>query len=525
MAPPRLVIVVDELATLVRHAPAFVETLLSLVQRGRSLGLHLMLGTQRAAGVVGEAVLANCNLRIALRTQSAADSNEVVGSPRAVLIGRDTPGRAVVRFGHDELVDVQVAILGSRSIESIAAMWSLNTYEPPHRPWLDPLPHLVEGDELPDLVGSGIAVAVMDDPDYQCRRTLAVDPHANVLLCAPSGESVRHMVAALMYDDNVVALDYSNTERLWRQLNLVEASSGWVTVVVDGLDIWRRLHLVGRFGADQYSRFERLVNSGRCRAVIRSSADHDVPASLMSSVRHVWRCDRHDGPWLVRLDERVLEARPIRRASREPLDVETMPAVVDDRRVSPTSVALLAHSLEELSVEALVGIDGHLALCVIGPRGSGRTRAIARVAMAWSIACPERPLTVVDDDDLRAGRFESKPEGDIVVACTPGFLRSRSDHWVHEVRRLRSGLLLGSSVRDDADLLGVYSVDPHPFGEMPGRGLLIIGGDVVDHVHWATCASPFPPEPRPRSSESTGPRVASLCSPTSSDSAPCSTTW
>ena len=297
-----------------------------------------------------------------------------------------------------------------------------------------------------------------------------------------------------------------------------------VTVIVDGLDVWRRLHMADRFGCEQYARFERLVTSGRCRVVIRSSTEHDVPASLMASMCHVWRCERHDGPWLVRLDERVLEARPIRRGGPHPIVVDTLPTVVDHRHVGESGVALLARSLNELPIGDLVGVEGGLALCVIGPRGSGRTQVITRVGSAWVSAYPGEPLTIVDDDDLRAGRFDSRPPGPIVVACTPGFPRTHPDHWVHEVRRQRTGLLLGASIRDDADLLGVYSVDPHPFAEMPGRGLLVVGGDVVDHVHWATCASPFPPEPRPRSSESTGPRVASSSSPTSSDSDLSSTT-
>jgi S-DNA-T family DNA segregation ATPase FtsK/SpoIIIE len=61
------VLIVDEFATLVREVPEFVPGMVSLAQRGRSLGIHLVLATQRPAGVVTTDIKANTNLRIALR--------------------------------------------------------------------------------------------------------------------------------------------------------------------------------------------------------------------------------------------------------------------------------------------------------------------------------------------------------------------------------------------------------------------------------------------------------------------------
>ncbi len=111
--PPRLVLVVDEFATLARELPDFVTGLVSLAQRGRSLGIHLLLATQRPSGVVSPEIRANTNLRIALRVTDGAESEDVVGCPDAAAIAPATPGRAVVRTGPDRLTTVQTAWVGS----------------------------------------------------------------------------------------------------------------------------------------------------------------------------------------------------------------------------------------------------------------------------------------------------------------------------------------------------------------------------------------------------------------------------
>ena len=109
---PRLVIVIDEFASLVRDLPDFVTGLVSIAQRGRSLGLHLILATQRPSGVVSADIRANTNLRIALRVTDAAESADVIEAPDAAYISRAAPGRAYVRLGHASLVPFQAGRIG-----------------------------------------------------------------------------------------------------------------------------------------------------------------------------------------------------------------------------------------------------------------------------------------------------------------------------------------------------------------------------------------------------------------------------
>ena len=108
---PRLVVVVDEFATLAAELPDFLHSLVGIAQRGRSLGVHMVLATQRPAGVVTDDIRANTSCRIALRVTDRHDSNDVIDSPAAARIPRQRPGQALARLGPGELVAFQSALV------------------------------------------------------------------------------------------------------------------------------------------------------------------------------------------------------------------------------------------------------------------------------------------------------------------------------------------------------------------------------------------------------------------------------
>lgn len=111
---PRLLIVIDEFASVARELPDFVTGLVNIAQRGRSLGIHLLLATQRPSGVVSAEIRANTNLRIALRVTDAGDSTDVIDSREAAGIAPSQPGRAFARLGHSALIPFQAARVGGR---------------------------------------------------------------------------------------------------------------------------------------------------------------------------------------------------------------------------------------------------------------------------------------------------------------------------------------------------------------------------------------------------------------------------
>ncbi|MCW1249348.1 FtsK/SpoIIIE domain-containing protein [Acaricomes phytoseiuli] len=113
-AMPRLMIVIDEFAAMKAELPDFVTGIVNIAQRGRSLGIHLVLATQRPSGVISADIRANTNLRIALRVNDPADSQDILAAADASKISQDYPGRGYVRSGTAALMPFQAARVGGR---------------------------------------------------------------------------------------------------------------------------------------------------------------------------------------------------------------------------------------------------------------------------------------------------------------------------------------------------------------------------------------------------------------------------
>lgn len=180
---PRLVLVVDEFQAMIERFPELGGVVADVAARGRSLGMHLVLASQRPNGVVREQVTANCAIRVSLRVMHPSDSIAVVGSDGAASIGSDTPGRGVVDAGDGRPVLFQSARVDPSAIDRLVRRTAgLRTAR---RPWVGPLPDRIPPDDLgltapssPGGVGS-LAFGLLDDPDRQ-RHELAVwDPGAD----------------------------------------------------------------------------------------------------------------------------------------------------------------------------------------------------------------------------------------------------------------------------------------------------------------------------------------------------------
>ncbi|RIJ77493.1 FHA domain-containing protein [Nakamurella silvestris] len=119
--PPSLLIVVDEFAALVKEVPEFVDGVVDVAQRGRSLGLHLILATQRPAGVINDNLRANTNLRIALRMADVNDSVDVLGDKMAAYFDPGIPGRGAAKTGPGRITPFQTAYAGGVTTNRPAA--------------------------------------------------------------------------------------------------------------------------------------------------------------------------------------------------------------------------------------------------------------------------------------------------------------------------------------------------------------------------------------------------------------------
>ncbi|HOZ58033.1 MAG TPA: FtsK/SpoIIIE domain-containing protein [Nakamurella multipartita] len=219
-APPSLVIVVDEFAALVQEVPAFVDGMVNIAQRGRSLGLHLILATQRPAGVIKDNLRANTNLRVALRMADEADSVDVLGSPLAADFSPDIPGRGAAKTGPGRITGFQTGYVGgwtgqgperaqlelheltfgagraweepapagaaaatdlgptdiARLVTSMSEAARRAQLPAPRRPWLPELAATYDLQFLRQRSDHELTLGVLDDPERQEQRTVAFHP-------------------------------------------------------------------------------------------------------------------------------------------------------------------------------------------------------------------------------------------------------------------------------------------------------------------------------------------------------------
>ncbi|HEY0261360.1 MAG TPA: FtsK/SpoIIIE domain-containing protein [Lacisediminihabitans sp.] len=245
-SPPALVLVIDEFAALVGDVPEFVDGVVDIAQRGRSLGIHLIMATQRPAGVIKDNLRANTNLRIALRMADESDSQDVVGVKDAAHFDPAIPGRGVAKTGpgrlalfqsgyaggwtgrEPERADIEVAELRfggenrwedvrstevdetrdlgptdqQRLVSSIVRAAGEAKIPAPRRPWLDELAGLYDLGKLPQRTDSELLLGVADIPERQQQLPVYfqpdVDGHLSIFGTGGSGKSavLRTLAAA-----------------------------------------------------------------------------------------------------------------------------------------------------------------------------------------------------------------------------------------------------------------------------------------------------------------------------------------
>ncbi|WP_229076628.1 FtsK/SpoIIIE domain-containing protein [Actinoplanes sp. DH11] len=232
---PRLVVVIDEFATMAKELPDFLTALVGIAQRGRTLGVHLILATQRPSGAVNDNIRTNTNLRVALRVQDTADSIDVIGVRDAAELSRLLPGRAYVRLGPGEVVGIQTALVTTTSGGGDDSPVSVTPFTfgevtdgdagrtppaadsgrtdlarlvdavaeaaaglpAPHRPWPEPLSADIDLSTLPPAAGRAVA-ALADDPDQQRQHPVGWDPaEGNLLLFGITGSGTTTTLISL----------------------------------------------------------------------------------------------------------------------------------------------------------------------------------------------------------------------------------------------------------------------------------------------------------------------------------------
>lgn len=286
---PRLLVVIDEAAWLLTTFPEWGEALADVLARGRSLGIHVLLSTQRIAGVITPAMMANISLRVCGRI---SDDAEVLGW----LPGLSQGGVDSLRRAHPGTIVVAGAHTGAREAtvsHSVATVEFDKDSPPLWRVWAEDLPT-----ELPLAEGMW---ALVDEPASQTHRgaTYLPDRDGSILVVgdAHSGRTTALAALATQCEGEGAAgamrapqLPYE----LWLCLRRSPASA--TALVMDNIDLL--LHSAGREGAafllDELAEYHGVVlmaalaSSHHARALSRMVESHVVLSIANSDRQLAW---------------------------------------------------------------------------------------------------------------------------------------------------------------------------------------------------------------------------------------------
>lgn len=295
-APARLLVVIDEYQEIAARHSAFLPDLARIAAQGRSLGLHLILATQRPAGAVTPEVRANVSTTVALRVAADAESHDLVGTAAAAQISAETPGRAIVARG-GQLNEVQIAApdaqpspaitrvgqtaaTGQPLAEVAAARWKGHAAAAPL--WRDPLPMRWDIDGAEEVT-PGIAFGFADQPAERTQGVVQWDPGAGpAMIIGPprSGRtSALRAIAAQAAGAGLTPVWLPTHPRLASRTLHLAASRDDVLVLVDNMEAT----LAWLAEVDDGAAVEDLLRRPALRLPTAMAGGPGVPSRLASS--------------------------------------------------------------------------------------------------------------------------------------------------------------------------------------------------------------------------------------------------
>lgn len=217
---PHLFIIIDEFAELKREEPDFMKELISVAQVGRSLGVHLILATQKPSGTVDDNIWSNSKFRLCLRVQDKQDSNDMLHKPDAAYITQ--AGRCYLQVGNDEVYEL------------FQSGYSGATYEENMQLGNTEIAKLLNLNGKIELTGNTVKISHKKKIEYmwmeqvtECLEIALQQAGVTLGQAIHNEESIKEVINCFYQAFKLKNIDYDvsqyNTERLLDYLNLYDA--------------------------------------------------------------------------------------------------------------------------------------------------------------------------------------------------------------------------------------------------------------------------------------------------------------
>ena len=295
---PHLVIVVDEFAELKAQHPEFLKKLVSAARIGRSLGIHLILATQKPAGQVSDQIWSNSKFRICLKVQTEQDSKEVIKTDEAAKIKE--AGRAFLMVGNNERFELLqsgysgVADLSAAgpdrlsqfnvTVNHIAEYCVRENIQKMPDLFIEALPEQIS---IPSNVAKGdvagsVDIGIYDDPANKTQNTHAISLcNSNLLIIGSAQMGKTNLLQTIICslakaytpkDVAIYVLDFAS------QLLCKYAELNHVGGVVTSMDDEKLKHLMQLLYSEFEIRKEKFAKAGvSSLAAYRNLGRTDVP--------------------------------------------------------------------------------------------------------------------------------------------------------------------------------------------------------------------------------------------------------
>ena len=190
----RIVIAVDELRELAQKSPDTLKDLNRLAAQGRSLGLHLIMATQRPGGAITPEIRANSQIRLALRVATSADSYDVLESEAAAKLPRQ-PGSCILRAA--DTARGRVAYLPpERLAATIAACRHAACGQHAQPFWVPPLPDVIQARDVGIAPAETLPLGLIERSPIEQPETALLRPGQVALVSSTEAPWLRRVAAA-----------------------------------------------------------------------------------------------------------------------------------------------------------------------------------------------------------------------------------------------------------------------------------------------------------------------------------------